>query len=181
MRLPNLEEERQGIYRAAIAAILGALGRDEMDDDAAAALWTLVHTYLPYRIERPDEVDVEWREEDTTMVQQLDQKWLADIRAQGELEGALRAKRAWLKEDIARRFWALPPEVAARIDGVESEEAEIVGLLDTGAAANVLPYPVSVTPGAVWDQQTTVLSLAGNLERVEARAPVLLGLSKILL
>jgi hypothetical protein len=59
MRLPNLEEERQGIYRAAIAAILGALGRDEMDDDAAAALWTLVHTYLPYRIERPDEVDVE--------------------------------------------------------------------------------------------------------------------------
>jgi hypothetical protein len=64
------------------------------------------------------------------MVQQLDQKWLADIRAQGQaegqaqgqLEGALRAKRAWLKEDIARRFGALSPEVAARIDGIESED-----------------------------------------------------------
>jgi hypothetical protein len=118
MRLPDPEDERQGIYRTAIAAILGALGRAEMDDDAAAALWALVHTYLPYRIERPDEVDVEWSEEDATLVQKLDQKWLADIEARG----ALRAKRAWLKEDIARRFGALSPEVAARIDGVESED-----------------------------------------------------------
>ena len=92
MRLPNQEEERQGIYRAAIAAILGALGRDEMDDDVAAALWTLVHTYLPYRIERPDEGDVEWSEDDATMVQRLDQKWLADIQARGEVLGALRPR-----------------------------------------------------------------------------------------
>src|SRR2546423_6083220 len=140
MRLPNQEEERQGIYRAAIASILGALGRDEMDDDVAAALWTLVHTYLPYRIERPDEVDVEWNEEDATMVQKLDQKWLADIRAQGQaegqLEGALRAKRAWLKEDIARRVGALPPEGAARLDGVESGDqlAAIKSRPDTAAA-----------------------------------------------
>jgi hypothetical protein len=56
------------------------------------------------------------------LVQKLDQKWLADIRAQGQLEGALRAKRAWLKEDIARRFGAVSPEVAARIDGVDSED-----------------------------------------------------------
>jgi hypothetical protein len=118
MRLPDPEDERQGIYRTAIAAILGALGRDEMDDDATAALWALVHTYLPYRIERPDEVDVEWSEEDATLVQKLDQKWLADIEARG----ALRAKRAWLKEDIARRFGTLSPEVATRIDGVESED-----------------------------------------------------------
>ena len=31
----------------------------------------------------------------------------------------------------------------------------IVGLLETGAAANVLPYPVRVVPGADGDQQTT--------------------------
>ena len=48
------------------------------------------------------------------MVQRLDQKWLAEIQARGEMLGAQRAKRAWLKEDIARRFGALPPEVAAR-------------------------------------------------------------------
>ena len=52
------------------------------------------------------------------MVQKLDQKWLADIEARG----ALRAKRAWLKEDLARRFGVLSPEVAARIDGVDSED-----------------------------------------------------------
>jgi hypothetical protein len=140
MRLPSLEEERQGIYRAAIAAILGALGRDEMDEDAAAALWALVHTYLPYRIERANEVDVEWSEEDVTLVQKLDQKWLADIRAEGRLEGALHAKRAWLKEDIARRFGALPPEVAARIDGVESEDQldAIKRRLDTATALDEL-------------------------------------------
>jgi hypothetical protein len=46
--LSNLEDERLGIYRAAIAAILGAPGRAAMDDDAAAALWTLMtRTYLP--------------------------------------------------------------------------------------------------------------------------------------
>lgn len=133
MRLPAPEEERQGVYRAAVSAILGALGHGAMDEDAAAALWTLVHTSLPYRLERMDEVAVEWSEEDATMVQQLDQKWLAEIRAEGQLEGALRAKRAWLKEDIAKRFGVLPPEVAARIDGIESEDhLDVVkGRLDT--------------------------------------------------
>ena len=48
MRLPDPEDARQGIHRTAIAAILDALGRAEMDDDAAAALWTLMtRTYLP--------------------------------------------------------------------------------------------------------------------------------------
>ncbi len=122
MRLPQPEEERQGIYRAAVSAILDALGQGEMGEDAAAALWTLVHTSLPYRLERTDAVDIEWTEEDATMVQQLDQKWLAEIEARGETLGALRAKRAWLKEDIAKRFGALPAEMGTRIDAIESED-----------------------------------------------------------
>ena len=40
---------------------------------------------------------------------------------------------------------------------------------------NVLPYPVGVALGADWDQQSTVISLAGSLGRVEARALVLLA------
>ncbi len=56
------------------------------------------------------------------MVQQLDQKWLEDIKAQGRLEGAIWAKRTWLREDIVKRFGALPPEVAAYIDSLESED-----------------------------------------------------------
>ncbi len=34
----------------------------------------------------------------------------------------MRAKRAWLKEDITRRFGVLPEDVAARLDGIESED-----------------------------------------------------------
>ncbi|MEH2106405.1 hypothetical protein [Nostoc sp.] len=47
------------------------------------------------------------------------------------------------------------------------------GLLDTGASVNVLPYSVGVELGYVWEQQTTVLSLTGNLAQYEARAVVL--------
>jgi hypothetical protein len=58
----------------------------------------------------------------------------------GAAGGALRAKRAWLKEDIARRFGALPPEVATRIDGVESADQldAIKSCLDTAAAPDQL-------------------------------------------
>lgn len=44
------------------------------------------------------------------------------------------------------------------------------GLLDTGAMVNVLPYQVGVDLGAIWEQQTTVLRLTGNLAQLEARA-----------
>jgi len=44
-----------------------------------------------------------------------------------------------------------------------------VGLLDTGAAVNVLPYRVGIELGAVWEQQTTSLQLTGNLAQSEAR------------
>lgn len=44
------------------------------------------------------------------------------------------------------------------------------GLLDTGAAVNVLPYEIGRQLGAIWDRQTTPLRLTGNLARFEARA-----------
>ncbi|MHC5936508.1 hypothetical protein [Nostoc sp.] len=47
------------------------------------------------------------------------------------------------------------------------------GLLDTGASVNVLPCPVGVELGYVWEQQTTALSLTGNLAQYEARVVVL--------
>lgn len=48
----------------------------------------------------------------------------------------------------------------------------VSGALDTGAAANVLPYRVGVGLGAVWEEQTIPLQLTGNLARYEARALV---------
>jgi hypothetical protein len=44
------------------------------------------------------------------------------------------------------------------------------GLLDTGATVNVLPYLLGIELGYVWEQQTTVLDLTGNLAQYEARA-----------
>ena len=49
---------------------------------------------------------------------------------------------------------------------------EVSGLLDTGASVNVLPYDVGVRLGAVWEEQTTTVLLAGNLAPVEARGLV---------
>ena len=46
-------------------------------------------------------------------------------------------------------------------------------LLDTGAMVNVLPYPVGIELGCIWEQQTTALSLTGNLAQYEARAVVI--------
>ena len=46
---------------------------------------------------------------------------------------------------------------------------EVIALLDTGASVNVLPYSVGVQLGAIWDEQTTFVTLAGNLATIEAR------------
>jgi hypothetical protein len=41
-------------------------------------------------------------------------------------------------------------------------------LLDTGASVNVLPYSIGIDLGYDWEQQTTALSLTGNLAQYEA-------------
>jgi hypothetical protein len=46
---------------------------------------------------------------------------------------------------------------------------EVAALLDTGASVNVLPYSIGIQLGAVWEEQTTSVTLAGNLATVEAR------------
>jgi hypothetical protein len=48
-----------------------------------------------------------------------------------------------------------------------------MGLLDTGASVNVLPYEIGLQLGAVWEEQTVPIQLSGNLARMEARGLVL--------
>jgi len=48
----------------------------------------------------------------------------------------------------------------------------VMGLLDTAAMVNVLPYTVGLQLGAVWEQQVTSVQLTGNLAQQEARALV---------
>jgi hypothetical protein len=42
-------------------------------------------------------------------------------------------------------------------------------LLDTGSTVNLLPYDIGLQLGAIWEEQTIRLPLAGNLVGVEAR------------
>ena len=46
---------------------------------------------------------------------------------------------------------------------------EVQGLLDTGSTVNVLPYTLGLKLGAIWEQQTTSVALAGNLTHFDAR------------
>jgi hypothetical protein len=55
---------------------------------------------------------------------------------------------------------------------VAANSITVFGLLDTGAAVNVLPFAIGEQLGAVWDQQTTAITLSGNLAVCEARVLV---------
>ncbi|HEY9860508.1 MAG TPA: hypothetical protein V6D16_13435 [Candidatus Obscuribacterales bacterium] len=50
-----------------------------------------------------------------------------------------------------------------------NQSVEVMGLLDTGASVNVLPYEVGLQLGAVWEEQTVPVQLGGNLAQLEAR------------
>jgi hypothetical protein len=42
-------------------------------------------------------------------------------------------------------------------------------LLDSGSTVNLLPYDIGLQLGAIWEEQTVRLPLAGNLASAEAR------------
>ena len=50
------------------------------------------------------------------------------------------------------------------------EAVQARGLIDSGATVNVLPYSLGLRLGAVWEAQTTRVTLSGNLATQEARA-----------
>jgi hypothetical protein len=50
-----------------------------------------------------------------------------------------------------------------------SKSRNVIGLLDTGADVNVLPYQFGVELGAVWEDQKPLTRLSGNLGGYEAR------------
>ena len=52
------------------------------------------------------------------------------------------------------------------------QEVRVSGLVDTGAATNVLPYSLGEELGFVWAQQRVSLVLSGNLARLPARGIV---------
>jgi Aspartyl protease len=51
----------------------------------------------------------------------------------------------------------------------------VAGLLDTGSTVNVLPYPLGLQLGLVWEQQPTRVHLTGSLARLPARGVIVSG------
>ena len=44
-----------------------------------------------------------------------------------------------------------------------NQRVQVVGLVDSGATVNVLPYQVGIQLGLVWDDSKAIIRLAGNL------------------
>lgn len=57
----------------------------------------------------------------------------------------------------------------------QNNSADVMGLLDTGASINVLPYKIGVQLGAIWEDQGFSVTLAGNLASAEAKGLLLLA------
>lgn len=49
-----------------------------------------------------------------------------------------------------------------------SQSIDVVGLVDSGATVNVLPYEVGIRLGAAWDDRKANIRLAGNLGSLDA-------------
>jgi len=56
---------------------------------------------------------------------------------------------------------------------IASQSVATSGLVDSGAAVNVLPYSLGERLGLDWSQQSRAVELSGNLAAVEARVVVL--------
>jgi hypothetical protein len=48
------------------------------------------------------------------------------------------------------------------------QRVEAVGLVDSGATVNVLPYELGIQLGGVWDDRRAIIQLAGNLSNQPA-------------
>jgi hypothetical protein len=77
----------------------------------------------------------------------------------------------YLPRDPSLGNASLAPMLPLTLIGSESVAAS--GLVDSGAAVNVLPYALGVQLGLDWEQQTRPVELSGNLASVEARVVVL--------
>lgn len=70
----------------------------------------------------------------------------------------------------ARGDALLMPLLPLELRSASGPAVQAQGLLDSGATVSVMPYGVGVALGAAWEEQTTSVTLTGNLAAQEARA-----------
>jgi hypothetical protein len=74
----------------------------------------------------------------------------------------------FVEREAERGVASLAPMLPLTLVGASA--VAVAGLLDTGAAINVLPYTTGLELGFVWERQATSVKLSGNLSIVDARA-----------
>jgi hypothetical protein len=50
----------------------------------------------------------------------------------------------------------------------EDRRVEAIGLVDSGATVNVLPYELGIQLGEIWDDRRVIIQLSGNLSNQSA-------------
>ncbi len=50
----------------------------------------------------------------------------------------------------------------------EDQTVEAIGLVDSGATVNVLPFELGLQLGEIWDDRKAIIQLAGNLSNQPA-------------
>ena len=76
----------------------------------------------------------------------------------------------YLPRDLSLGNASLAPMLPLTLIG--SQNIATSGLVDSGAAVNVLPYALGVQLGFDWAQQTRAVELSGNLTVAQARVVV---------
>lgn len=79
---------------------------------------------------------------------------------------------------IARTQSALPTDLMPFLPLTlerENKSVEVLGLVDSGATVNVLPYQIGLEFGANWEDQPPLFQLDGNLANYESRGLLLIG------
>ena len=84
-----------------------------------------------------------------------------------------------MSDPPARQFpYAVPDGVLDELDSLprlpltlhyRDQRVDAIGLIDSGATVNVLPYRVGLALGGLWSAQRATLRLAGNLAYVPAQ------------
>ena len=66
----------------------------------------------------------------------------------------------------------LMPYLSFRLER-QNRTNEVLGLVDSGASINVLPFRIGVDLGAIWEDQMPLFGLSGNLANYEAKGLIL--------
>ena len=84
-----------------------------------------------------------------------------------------------MSDPPARQFpYSMPDGALDELDSLprlpltlhyREQRVDAIGLVDSGATVNVLPYRVGLALGALWSAQRATLRLAGNLAHVPAQ------------